>query len=51
MKKPLATVLSGAGSGLRRRDGGGDLTNVQYKTIRNYHNEFPLYNKYIVIKN
>jgi hypothetical protein len=28
-KKPLATVLSGAGRAPRERDGGGDLANVQ----------------------
>jgi hypothetical protein len=35
---------------LRRRDSGGDLTNVQYKPVWNCHNEYPLYNKYILIK-
>jgi hypothetical protein len=50
-KKPLAIALSAAGRGLRRRDGGGDLTNVQCKPIWNCHNESPLYNKYILIKN
>jgi hypothetical protein len=46
-KKPLA--LSGAGREQRKRDGRGDLTNVQYKPIGNCHNESPLYNKYILI--
>jgi hypothetical protein len=32
-KKPLATALSGAGRGLRGRDGKSELTNVQYKPI------------------
>jgi hypothetical protein len=32
-KKPLAIALSGAESGVRERDSGGDLTNVQYKPI------------------
>jgi hypothetical protein len=41
-KKHLAMALSGAGRGLRERDGGGDLTNVQYKFICNCHNEFPI---------
>jgi hypothetical protein len=50
-KKPLVIVLSGAERGLRGRDGGDDLTNVQYKSIWNCHNESPLYNKYILIKN
>jgi hypothetical protein len=49
-KKPLTTVLIEAGRGLRGRDGGGDLTNVQYKPIWNCHYEFPQYNKYILIK-
>jgi hypothetical protein len=31
------------------RENGGDLTNVQYKPIRNCHNEFPQYNEYILI--
>jgi hypothetical protein len=35
---------------LRGRDGGDDLTNVQYKPIRNFHNEAPLNNDYILIK-
>jgi hypothetical protein len=37
--------------GLRGKDGGGDLTNVQCKPIWNHHNESSLYNKYILIKN
>jgi hypothetical protein len=48
--KPLAIVLSGVGRGWKGRDGGIDLTNVKYKLIRNYHNKFPLYNEYLVIK-
>jgi hypothetical protein len=31
-------------------DGGGNLTNVQYKAIWNCHNEYALYNGYILIK-
>jgi hypothetical protein len=50
-KKPLAIALSGAWRGLRGRDGGGDLTNVQHKPIWNHHNESPMYNKYILMKN
>jgi hypothetical protein len=50
-KKPLAIVLSGVGRGRRGRDGGGDLTNVQYKFIWNCHNGSPMYNEYILIKN
>jgi hypothetical protein len=30
-------------------DGGGELTNVHCKPIWNCHNEFPLYNEYILI--
>jgi hypothetical protein len=49
-KKPISIAVSGAGSELRGRDGGGDLTNVQHKPIWNCHNESCLYNKYILIK-
>jgi hypothetical protein len=34
-KKPLAIALSGVGMGLRGRDDGGDVTNVQYKSNQN----------------
>jgi hypothetical protein len=37
------------GLGMGGGDGRGDLTNVQCKSIQNYHNESPLYNKYILI--
>jgi hypothetical protein len=37
--KPPTIALSEAGRWLRERDGGGDLTNVQYKPIWNCHNE------------
>jgi hypothetical protein len=40
-KKPLAIALSGVGRRSRERDGGGELTNVQYKPIWNCHNEHP----------
>jgi hypothetical protein len=33
-----------------RRDGGDHLTNVQCKTIQNYHSESLLYNEYMLIK-
>jgi hypothetical protein len=36
---------------LRGKDNGCDLTNIQYKPIRNCHYESPLCNKYILIKN
>jgi hypothetical protein len=45
-KKPVAITLSGAGRG---RDGRGYLINVQYEPIWNCDNEYPLYNKYILI--
>jgi hypothetical protein len=48
-RKLLAIVLSGVGRGLRGRDGGGDLTNLQYKSNWNYQNESPLYNEHIII--
>jgi hypothetical protein len=50
-KKSLAMVLSGAWRGQRGRDSGDDLTNIQYKSIWNCHNECPLNNEYILIKN
>jgi hypothetical protein len=40
-KKPLAIALSEAGRGLKERDGGGKVTNVQYKSNWNCHNESP----------
>jgi hypothetical protein len=50
-KKPLAIALSaGVGRGLRGRDNGGNVTNVQYKCNQNCHYKFPLHNEYILIK-
>jgi hypothetical protein len=49
--KPLWITWSVVGMGSRGKDGGGDITNAQYKLIWNCHNESPLYNKYILIKN
>jgi hypothetical protein len=46
--KPFAVALSGVGKGMRGRDGGGDLSNVQYKPT--CHNESLLYKEYILIK-
>jgi hypothetical protein len=43
-KNPLAIPLSEVGRGLIERDGGDNLSNVQYKPIWNCHNESPLYN-------
>jgi hypothetical protein len=36
--------------GLRGREDGGDLTNLQYKPNHNCHCESPLYNEYILVK-
>jgi hypothetical protein len=49
-KKPLATAVSGVGRASRGEDGVGDITNAQYKPFWKCHNEFPLYNEYILIK-
>jgi hypothetical protein len=49
-KKPLSIALSRAGKGLRGRDNGGNLTNVQYKSNQHCHYEAPLHNKYILKK-
>jgi hypothetical protein len=38
------------GRNLRGRDGGGNVTNVQYKSNQNCHYEFPLHNEYMLIK-
>jgi hypothetical protein len=48
-KKPLTIVLSGTGWESRGRDGGGDLTNVQYNPIWNCHSESSLFNENILI--
>jgi hypothetical protein len=40
-KKPLAIALSGVGRGLRGRDDGGNVTNVQYKCNHNCHYKYP----------
>jgi hypothetical protein len=40
-KKPLAIALSGMGRGLRGRDDGGKVNNVQYKINRNCLYETP----------
>jgi hypothetical protein len=37
MKKPLAIVLSEVGRGLRGRDNGDNVNNVQYKFNQNCH--------------
>jgi hypothetical protein len=48
MMKPLASALSGVGRGSGRW--GNDPNNVRCKAIRNWHNESPLYNEYVLIK-
>jgi hypothetical protein len=42
-RKPLAIALSGVGRGLRGRDDGDDVTNVQCKSNWNCHCEPPSY--------
>jgi hypothetical protein len=49
-KKPLAIALSGAGRGLRGRDNGSNVNNVQYKSNRNCHYETPPHKEYILMK-
>jgi hypothetical protein len=41
IKKTLAIALSGVQKGLRERDYGGNINNVQYKTKQNCHYESP----------
>jgi hypothetical protein len=38
------------GRGLRGRDDGGNVNNVQYKCDQNHHFKSPPYNEYILIK-
>jgi hypothetical protein len=47
--KPLAIALSGAGMGIKGRDEGCNVMNIQYMFNWNFHYEFPLYNEYILI--
>jgi hypothetical protein len=49
-RKPLVIALSGVGRGLRGRDDGGNVTNVQYKSNQNCCYKTPLYHEYILIK-
>jgi hypothetical protein len=49
-KKPLAIALSGLGWGLKGRDDGGNVNNVQFKSNLNGIMNLPLYNEYILIK-
>jgi hypothetical protein len=39
------------GRGLKGRDDGGNVNNVQYKSNWNCHYRSPLYNEYFLIKN
>jgi hypothetical protein len=47
--KPVAIALSEAERRLRGREGGGDVTNVQYNIIWNCHYEPSQYKGYILI--
>jgi hypothetical protein len=38
------------GRGLRRRDDGGNVNNIQYKSNQNCYYKCPPYNEYILIK-
>jgi hypothetical protein len=49
--KKLPLALSWVGRGLRGRDDGGNVNNVQYKSNRNCHYESLLYDECILIKN
>jgi hypothetical protein len=50
-KKSLAVALGGVGRGLRGKDYGGNVNNVQYKSDWNCHFESPTpYNEYNLIK-
>jgi hypothetical protein len=49
-KNPLAIALIGVERGLRGRDNGSDVNNVQYKSNWNCHYMLPSYNKFILIK-
>jgi hypothetical protein len=46
----LLKIIGLAGRGLKGRDDGSDLSNVQYKPNWNFHHESPQYNAYILIK-
>jgi hypothetical protein len=50
IKSPLAIALSVVGRGLRGRDDGDNVNNVQCKCNWNSHYEYSLYNEYILIK-
>jgi hypothetical protein len=45
--KPVEIVLRG---GVKDNDSGGEFTKVHCNHIWKYHNETPLYNKYMLIK-
>jgi hypothetical protein len=50
-KKFLVIALNGMERESTGRNSGGHVINVQYKPIWNCHNEFPLYNEYVLLKN
>jgi hypothetical protein len=50
LKSVGIALSSREGFAMLRKDGGGDLTNIHHKAIRNCHNEFSLYNPYILIE-
>jgi hypothetical protein len=51
-QRNLLHLLSvGQGVDQGGRDGASNLINVKYKPIWNCHNEYPMYNEYILIKN
>jgi hypothetical protein len=47
-KKPVAIALSEVGKGLRGRDNGSNVMNIQYKSNQNCHYKPPMYNEYIL---
>jgi hypothetical protein len=49
-KKHFAIALGSLERGLRGKDNGRNVNNVQYKSDWNMHFEYPLYNEYILIK-
>jgi hypothetical protein len=50
MKPLTCNALSGVGRGLRGRDDGSNVNNIQYKSNQNCHYESLLYNEYFLIK-
>jgi hypothetical protein len=50
-KETSCNCFEWGGEGVKGERPWGDLTNVPYKPIWNCHNESPLYNEYVLIKN